>query len=205
MRRVVITGMGDRQPARTRHALDMERRARLRERDRLHPVLRRQRVPRPRRGRGQRLRAAGDRLSEGGAPARPQCLARGRGGATGARGRRAGLGSSRAERRHRVRFRDRRLPRDHGAARGPAGARTDSGLAALPAQRPCRLGERPARDLTRAQGPQLRACLRLRDGLACVGEGAEITEAMPTRCSPRHRGVHASADPRLLRHARPRR
>ena len=118
---------GDREPTRARHALHVERRARRRERDRLHPVVRRQRVPGTRRSRGQRLRAAGCRLSEGGTAARPERPARGRGGEAGRRGRRARLALRAEPCRDRVRIRDRRLPRDHGAARGPAGARTDAG------------------------------------------------------------------------------
>ena len=103
--------------------------------------------------------------AEGGAPARPQRPARARGREGGARRRRAER--LRPEpRRDRLRLGDRRLPRDHGAGRRDAGARGRPGLAALPAQRPRRLRQRPARDLARDQGPELRGRLRLRDRLA---------------------------------------
>ena len=106
-------------------------------------------------------------------------------------------------RRDRLRDGDRRRERDPRAGGHPARARAGSRLAELPPERPRRLRERPARDLARHQGPELRRRLGLRDRLARDRRGGRADQARRRRRRPRRRrrGVHAPADPRRL-HAR---
>src|SRR5215211_2742387 len=189
-------GDGSGESARQRPALDVGRCARRQERDRLHQIVRCERLPGARGRRGEGLRAAGARLAEGGAPARSERVARALRRQGGARGRGARLPLRARARRNHIRVGDRRLPRDHAAARGAAGARARPRLAPLPAERAGRLGERPTCDLARTARAELRAGLGVCHRLPRGGCGR--------RACGWHRGVHAPADPgRLLRHARP--
>ena len=63
-----------------------------------------------------------------------------------------------------------------------ARARPEPRLAVLPAERPRRLGQRPARDLARDQGPELRGRVRLRNRLARRGRGRRADQARRRRC-----------------------
>ena len=103
--------------------------------------------------------------------------------------------------------------RSAGSRRSPSRAnvlraRPRPRLAVLHPLRPRRHGERADRDPARAARPELRAGLRLRDGLERGRRGCGDDPARPgrRRARRRHRGVHPPADPRrLLRHARARR
>ena len=100
------------------------------------------------------------------------------------------------------------VPGDPRAGGHAARARARPGLAELPAERARRLRLRPARDLARDQGPQLRGRLRLRDRLARRRRGGRDDQARRRRRGARRRdrGVHRPADPRRLhRDARARR
>ena len=206
MKRVAVTGLGAVTPLGNDAPFDLARRGRRRERDRLHQVVRRERLPGPGRRRGQGLRSGRAREHEGGPPARPERPARARRRGRG-QGRRGAERIRPVTRRRRLRFRDRRLPRDHGAERGPRRARAGSRLALLHPQRARRLGERPDRDLARNARAELRAGLGLRHRLTRRGRGRR--DHPPRRCGHhprrRNRGLHAPADPgRLLRDARAR-
>ena len=144
---------GRRHAARQRRPHDLGRRRRGAKRDRLDPLLRHERAPRPDRGRGEGLRCDASRLAEGGAEARAQRPARSRRRTRGD-GRRGPERLRPETRRHRLRHGDRRRERDPRAGADPARARAGSRLAELPPERPRRLCERPAGDLARDQGPR---------------------------------------------------
>ena len=111
-------------------------------------------------------------------------------------------------RRRRRRLGDRRPAGDRRADGRPARARARPCVAVLHPERARRLRERPDRDLARAPRPELRAGVRVRDGLARGRGGRRDDPARRCRrgARRRHRVVHPSADPRrLLRDARARR
>ena len=95
-------------------------------------------------------------------------------GQAGHRGRRARLALRAEPCRDRVRIRDRRLPRDHGAARGPAGARTDR---VSPYFLPSVLVDSASGQLAISlglKGPNYAPVSACATGSHAVGEGAEI-------------------------------
>ena len=109
----MVTGLGAVTPIGNDARATWRAARRRRERRRLDPRFRRERVPGADRGRGEGLRRDGGRLAEGGAEARAQRAARAR---RRARGGRATPGLDGAyepgPRRHPLRHGDRRLPRD---------------------------------------------------------------------------------------------
>ena len=121
----------------------------------------------------------------------------------------AGLdGVDRIARRDPRRVGDRRDRDDRGAAAGLRRARPGPRLAVLHPLRARRHGQRADRDPARPQGAELRAGLRLCDGLDRDRRGGGVDPARPgrRRARRRHRGADHPADPRrLLRDARARR
>ena len=178
------------------------------QRHRLHPLVRRERLPRAHRRRGQGLR-----------PDCPSSRPRRRGGSTGTccsgwrpLRRRSPTprldGTLRLDARgHPLRFRDRRHRRDHGAGRRPARPRRRSRVPVLHPQRARRRRVRSDRHLARLSRPELCARVGVRDRLdgGGGGGGADPARRRGRRPRRRRRGGHAPDDPRrLLRDARPR-
>ena len=203
MRRVAVTGIGAVTPLGLDAPGDLARRARGRERHRLDLHVRHGRTARA--GRRPRSRTSTRRRSSRAKEAQTlerNVLLRRRGRSRGA-GRRGAERLRPDARRHRLRLGDRRRPRHPRAGRHAARARAGPRLAELPAERARRLRLRPARDLARHQGPELRRRLRLRDRLARRRRGRRDDQARRRRrgARGRHRVVHRAADPRRL-HAR---
>ena len=186
MRRVAVTGLGCDHADRPRCAVDLAGRGRRRERHRLHPGLRRERVPGPDRRRGEGLRPVVGRAAEGGAPDGPERAARARGGAGGVARRRRSTGSIRLASASSSARRSAACRGSSEQQRRPARARAGSRLALLHPQRPRRLGERPDRDLARTPRAELRArCRRARRArMPSARAPSSSGEATPTRCSP---------------------
>ena len=180
--------------ARARRALDVARRARRRERDRLDPAFDTDGLPGADRRRGEGLRPdARSSRRRRRASSSATCCSASRAGREALAD--AGLERLRPDaRRDHLRLGDRRRPRDPRAGRHPARARARPRLAELPAERARRLGVRAARDLARDQGPELRGRLGLRDRLARGRRGGRDDQARRRRrgARRRHRGVHRS-------------
>ena len=164
---------GRRHAGRERRAFHVARGRRRRERDRLHPLLRRERFPGTRRRRGQGLRPDLGRASQGGPPARPQRP-------PGAWRRAGGDGGRRTERLRprsrgdRLRLGDRRLPGHHGAGRSAARARPGSGLAEF---LPSVLVDSASGQLAISlglRGPNYAVVSACATGSHAVGEAAEL-------------------------------
>ena len=159
-------GAGGGDPGRKRPAIDLGRARRRAERRGRDPVVRRQRLPRQHRRRGQGLRPVEGDAGEGGAPHLERRALRRRRGARGGRRRRARHRQSLADRR-RDRKRDGRPPLHAPAAADPRGARLGPRVAALAPEHAGRHLDQPRRNAARSPRHQLLDRVRLRDRHPC--------------------------------------
>ena len=200
-------GPGSGHADRARRAVDVGGGGRGDERRRLDRGVRRLRLPRAHRGRGDGLRPRRADPAEGGTPDGPERAPRGRRGAGGV-GRRRSRGRRPLAGRDPRRLGDRRHRDDRRAAADVRRARPRPRLAVLHPLRARRHGERPDRDPARARRSELRARLGVRDGLDGDRRGRrrDSPRTVGRRARRRHRGRDHAADPRgLLCDARARR
>ena len=173
MRRVAVTGLGAVTPLGLDAPSTWRAARRRRERRRLHPGLRRERLPGADRGRGEGLRPQprSPRRRRRGSSTATSCSRSARRRRRGGRGRRRPRPGARRDPR---RLGDRRPARHRRAARRAARARARPRLAVLHPDRARRLGERPDRDLARARGPNYAPVSACATGSHAVGEAAEL-------------------------------
>ncbi len=185
MRRVGITGLGAVTPIGLDAPSIVARRARGRERDRLHPGVRHERVPGPDRRRGQGLRSGDGCASEGGPADGSQRPPRARRRAGGVAGVRARERRSSTDGRRR-RLGDRRPAGDRRAALGLARPRPRPGLARS-SSRASSSTRRAGRSRSRwgCAGRTTRPCPRARPArMPSARRPRSSSGAMRTSCSP---------------------